>query len=365
MKDLCYICNKISSTMRLHVFNPEHDIALAFNRRHLTMPHAAQELRMNLGWIPALWASEDDRILVDDVAYAEKAFYKFKRNTSLHFIGWDKISEIPVTAVDPWGWDITLHTSLVEHGLSPKVLPTVQTLSEIRRLSSRYETLRALEILRDGVATETCGESRYLLTERQVKDSIREWGRVVLKAPWSSSGRGIRYVCHEMTPSLSGWVRRILQIQGGVMAEPYYNKVRDFGMEFYAREDGQVDYLGLSVFETVNHAYTGNLLANEEEKELILGSYVPLSLINTIKSRICEYFSSRMRDYYTGPFGIDMMIVARPDRQGFLLHPCVEINVRRTMGHVALSLSPSGNAPVQLMRIEHDVNYRLKVTPCP
>jgi hypothetical protein len=72
-----------------------------------------------------------------------------------------------------------------------------------------------------------------------------------------------------------------------------------------------------------------------------------------------------MRDYYTGPFGIDMMIVARPDRQGLLLHPCVEINVRRTMGHVALSLSPSGNAPVQLMRIEHDVNYRLKVTPCP
>ena len=59
--------------MKLHIFNPEHDIALAFNRRHQTMPHAAQELRMNLGWIPALWAGDGDVVLVDDVPYAVKA----------------------------------------------------------------------------------------------------------------------------------------------------------------------------------------------------------------------------------------------------------------------------------------------------
>ena len=351
--------------MRLHVFNPEHDIALAFNRRHLTMPHAAQELRMNLGWIPLLWASEDDLILVDDVAYSQKASCKFKRDTSVHFIGWDELAGIPIEAVDPWGWDITLRMSLVEHGLSPKVLPTEQALSEIRKLSSRYETLRVLDVLRDGLVNETCGKNRYLSTEEQVLETIREWRRVVLKAPWSSSGRGIRYVCNEMTSSVSGWVRRILEIQGGVMAEPYYNKVRDFGMEFFVHEDGLVNYLGLSVFQTMNHAYTGNLIASEEEKAQILGDYIPLTLINTIKCRICEYFSSRMRNHYKGPFGIDMMIVAHPDSQGFLLHPCVEINVRRTMGHVALSLSSSENTPRQLMRIEHDVNYRLKVTPAP
>ena len=57
-----------------------------------------------------------------------------------------------------------------------------------------------------------------------------------------------------------------------------------------------------------------------------------------------------------------MMIVSRPDGNGFLLHPCVEINLRRTMGHVALSLTPQSLAPRQLMRIVHDVNYTLKTS---
>lgn len=50
------------------------------------------------------------------------------------------------------------------------------------------------------------------------------------------------------------------------MIEPYYNKVKDFGMEFFADETGQVHYLGLSLFHTANGAYTGNILASEEVK---------------------------------------------------------------------------------------------------
>lgn len=55
-----------------------------------------------------------------------------------------------------------------------------------------------------------------------------------------------------------------------------------------------------------------------------------------------------------------MMIVARDDRDGFLLHPCVEINLRRTMGHVALSLSPSDDELKRVMRIDYsNNNYKL------
>ena len=45
---------------------------------------------------------------------------------------------------------------------------------------------------------------------------------------------------------------------------------------------------------------------------------------------------------------------------GYLLHPCVEINVRRTMGHVANSFGTDITDPTQLMHIIHDVNYKLK-----
>ncbi|MBQ2179413.1 MAG: hypothetical protein II450_03295, partial [Prevotella sp.] len=69
---------------------------------------------------------------------------------------------------------------------------------------------------------------------------------------------------------------------------------------------------------------------------------------------------------YQGPFGIDMMIV-RNDPQlstkisQLLLHPCVEINLRRTMGHVALSLSPADDDIRKVMRIDYTDNYKLKI----
>jgi hypothetical protein len=42
------------------------------------------------------------------------------------------------------------------------------------------------------------------------------------------------------------------------------------------------------------------------------------------------------------------------------LHPCVEINLRRTMGHVALALSPKDDDLRRVMRIEYsNNNYQL------
>ena len=60
--------------MILHIFNPEHDLALAANLSNFTAPRAARLLRQQLGWLPALWAEEDDLILVDDVRTAQDAY---------------------------------------------------------------------------------------------------------------------------------------------------------------------------------------------------------------------------------------------------------------------------------------------------
>ena len=50
--------------MTIHLFNPEHDIALASNLANFTAPHAGRQLRADLGFLPALWAEEGDTILV-------------------------------------------------------------------------------------------------------------------------------------------------------------------------------------------------------------------------------------------------------------------------------------------------------------
>ena len=136
------------------------------------------------------------------------------------------------------------------------------------------------------------------------------------------------------------------------MVEPYYNKVKDFAMEFCA-DDAGIHYLGLSVFHTVNGAYVGNILATECAKQEMISRYVSKSLLDSIKKKITN---SLDLGSYQGPFGIDMMIV------GEKVHPCVEINLRRTMGHVALAISPADDDVKRVMRIEYDgTNYKLKI----
>ena len=56
----------------LHIFNPEHDIALASGLANFTAPHAGRQLREDLGFLPVLWADADDYVQVDHVEAAQK-----------------------------------------------------------------------------------------------------------------------------------------------------------------------------------------------------------------------------------------------------------------------------------------------------
>ncbi|MBR5634825.1 MAG: hypothetical protein IKW78_06600, partial [Prevotella sp.] len=81
----------------------------------------------------------------------------------------------------------------------------------------------------------------------------------------------------------------------------------------------------------------------------------------------------------TGPFGIDMMIVRdgsknladdskkiadgsknRGEKSEIALHPCVELNLRRTMGHVALSIPCEKFSP-KIMSIDNTDRHRLQI----
>ena len=57
-----------------------------------------------------------------------------------------------------------------------------------------------------------------------------------------------------------------------------------------------------------------------------------------------------------------MMVVSADN--GFLLHPCVEINLRRTMGHAALTLSPDDDDRMGVMRITYaNGSYKMGIEP--
>ena len=71
--------------MTLHIFNPEHDIALAANLSNFTAPHAGRQLRHDLGFLPALWAAEGDSVLVENPARADYDYMRLTQSLKRHF----------------------------------------------------------------------------------------------------------------------------------------------------------------------------------------------------------------------------------------------------------------------------------------
>lgn len=346
--------------MKLLVFNPEHDLALAANLSNFTAPHAGRQLRADLGFIPAIWAAANDFVLVENVEDAERRFLRLTRRPFGRFIAKELLCKLQFSAVDVWGWDLAIRAYLLRWGVEAVVMPTVTQIDAIRQLSHRRHAMQLLESLQMpgtiGCASET--DQMDIIADR-----LHRGEHLVVKAPWSSSGRGVRFMEGDMNIYDKGWVRHVIEKQGSVMVEPYYNKVKDFGMEFVSDGKGLVSYVGLSLFQTSNGAYTGNILASEDEKEHMISHYISVDLLKAIRQKICTLMGVLLKDRYAGAFGIDMMVVRRDDGDGFLLHPCVEINLRRTMGHVAISLTEHCSGLPKLMRIEYNSNvYKIRIT---
>ena len=356
--------------MTLHIFNPEHDIALANGMRLVTPPHAARQLKHDLGFIPAFWANEGDVVLVDDAGHAERAYQRVRPIIAKHFMKilpdvifseYADVKNIMVNHIDPWGWDYSLYAKLLNEGVCNEAqLPSKSVIASIMNLSHRRTSAKQLALML--TVANTTGKSVECDSLDKVYQLMAEYnGKMVVKAPWSSSGRGVRFVEHYVNDTTKRWITNTLAKQKSVMVEPYYRRVMDFGMEFNSRGDGHADYLGLSLFSTANGAYTGNVIAPEQRKREMLSRYVTADQLDKIKNIVCNTGFAALTSRYEGPFGIDMMIVAGNDGNGFMLHPCVEINLRRTMGHLALALTPDDGDMEGLMQVVFEGKFKLRI----
>ena len=147
-----------------------------------------------------------------------------------------------------------------------------------------------------------CGESRVCLTLEEVRKAWGGWGRCVLKAPWSGSGRGLVFLpCDTLPASAEGWAARILRTQGALMAEPIYNKVCDFAMEFRADGEGKVSFAGYSLFETDAFGnYKGNLLASDAAIGQRLSAYVPPETLHGVRRHLLRVLPDWLGGHYAG-----------------------------------------------------------------
>ncbi|MBR1732862.1 MAG: hypothetical protein IJ729_03860 [Alloprevotella sp.] len=299
--------------MVLHVFNPSHDEALAAGTHRYTPSRAAQRLERELAELPLRWASPGDAVLLPGKA-----------------VNWDTVERI-----EPWGWDALLRHRLRQLGAPERLLPSDEALQTLRALSSRATAVRLLPLLRAEVEG-TFGESRMCSSEDEVRQALADYGTSMLKSPWSCSGRGVFGIASATDIRGMNRVRRVLRAQGAVEAEPYYAGCRDFAMEFYY-SGGELRYEALSLFSTdPTGGYRGNTLAPQEQLLEMLLAPAPAQT-NVVRDTLAEVREALRRhlprllaDGYDGPLGVDMLM--RPDGT---LHPCLEINLRQTMGRAA------------------------------
>ena len=327
--------------MVLHIYNPEHDIALAKNDAFFTAPKAAMRTRQLFCHVPAFWANDGDWILVDDISQAKKNLEGISRTLPVvEFVTLDCLAKLSTASlpekIEPWGWDKKIVATLLRcNPLLKSLLPTDEQLDDIRRMSSRQfaaemilpELIKADERL-TGEMIAMSGNAD------EIVEKINSLRPVVVKSPWSCSGRGVRFIVAELTASEKGWIANTLKEQGVIMAEPMYDKMKDFAMEFLATKQG-VKYLGLNIFETSRGQYLQNSAMTEQEKKAELSEFIDCELIDKVKDKLVEITSRLFLDRYEGPFGVDMMIVKTADNIT-KIHPCVELNLRRTMGHIGL-----------------------------
>ena len=342
----------IFAVVKIHIFNPEHDIALASGSALFTAPRAGRMMRHDLGYLPALWASDGDVVVIDDVSIVEDcpceisalfADVRFSRMSELSCI------DLRDAEVEVWGWDKVVRRELLRanHDFE-SLVPDDEQLEYIRQISNRRFAAEMLLPRLLEIDNRLVGKAEYI-SDFSVFMKKMQIGPCLVKSPWSSSGRGVRFLEPPLTEQQAGWCRNVIERQGGIMIEPIYNNVGDFAMEFFSDGCGQVSYLGLSVFSTSDGGYQGNLVADESEKEEHLSKLIDKGLFHSLRNRIIDVLAETVGIRYCGVFGVDMMIVEMPETGEKSIAPCVELNLRRTMGHVALALAKNKKIHVPCM----------------
>lgn len=316
--------------MKLHLFNPENDLALADGGFSYCPPPAAMSIAKELSTLPLWYAAAGDV-----VSLPCEEFGKYRAEMSATFAMpaiYTPSMRQSVTSLVPWGWSAQMRHRFKAMGFEKVLLPDDETIERMRNLSSRLLTIDVLTALR-GEGIDTPPLPCYMDNVDDVVAFVNSHERCVVKAPWSGSGKGIMWGIGRAEEPMVHFCRGVIRRQGGVVCEHFLNAKQEFAMEFHA-VDGEVEFVGYSLFTAENGAYSGNLLASDEEIERILSGYIPKERLAAVKECLCDIMQKQLAGSgYCGYFGIDMMLYDNGD--GCRLNPCMEINLRMNMGVVA------------------------------
>lgn len=323
--------------MNLYLFNPENDLALADFSPHYTPPKNARSLAKSGALLPVWYASEGDITLAHDID--PRILNTIRERFNIEAAICSSAEGLKPEKCKPWGWSPAIVENLANAGVEHTRLPSMDYLNTIRSLSHRRSSIYInRELHKSGIDTPPLPIEINTAEEFQKRYSdISE--DIILKSPWSSSGRGIIDSSTMPARQFMRHLEGIIRHQGSVVIERRMAKTVDFAMLFRAM-DGDTRFAGYSLFDCdCNGAYTGNLLISDKviEQELALQG-VETETLHIIRANLERILTALIGNKYEGPLGIDMLTY-RTEKGNVAVAPCVELNLRNTMGHVAHKLT--------------------------
>ena len=283
---------------QIYIFNPEHDLCIANGDENFVPPRSAVGFaKNNIGLSEGLERPNKQR-----------------------------------RQIVPWGWNHSLKKRLINEGVDPATLPSEEELQFIRTHSRREFALNVHSRLNCADSQVIKPDYRIVATRiNEIEAFISANGSAVLKSPLSGSGKGIRFVRERLSESDEGWCRRTLDKQGSVIVERRVEIIKECAMLFECHHEG-IDFIGYSLFESRNGAYSKNILASNKDIEDTIARYIPRESLIAIRKELTSILADTLAGHYEGFLGVDQIIcqTASP-----IFIPVSEINLRMTMGLIA------------------------------
>lgn len=288
--------------MILHYFNPGYELSAMRGQTHYTPSKPVRQLRHDLATLPIYYAAQGEGVLVPADLPTELRTEQMvsRAEAGDRILPWGAAPEVPGIGYDP---------------------------DEMRRLASRERSLELWEKLYEPSLFGPMMPPRRVSRESELPKE----GRWVAKLDFSSSGRGVFF------PRSTEEHQEMLRRHQELYLEPWLDRVADRGYEFVRHPDGGIEYVGVHLFTTGQGRYGASLVAPRE----VVREQLRRQPTTPTHEEYVAHLLERLRGYdfhgYAGPFGVDTVVWRDGDH--LRLAPSVEINLRRTMGHIALELS--------------------------
>ena len=295
--------------MKLHLFYPENDLALASGKAGYTPPPKVMDLRRAGAVLPLWYGDPGDKVCTTGVSAAR--FDSMAERFDLRTDVFDHTYHSGMQPA-PGGWSEASASLLRQQGVPAQALPGSERLEQIRSLSHR----RTAAVVHGLVAAQlpfAIAPAAVECMAVEALPALLESGRgFMAKLPWSSSGRGL---LDSRKCSAAHFIRQasgMIHSQGSFMLEQAYDRVLDFAMLFDC-EDSGCFFRGYSLFSTTaSGQYSGNQLLPDAEIEHRLARYIPVAQLNRVSVALEAALRQVCGDVYRGPIGVDMLVADTP-----------------------------------------------------